>query len=74
VERQSITKTRITNEMQLSFTQIKEYLQYLQQYELVSYDEEKTVFKTTMKGKRYLKLYNEMSELAPRRRTEKINS
>lgn len=60
--------------MQLSFTQIKEYLQYLQQYELVSYDEEKTVFKTTMKGKRYLKLYNEMSELAPRRRTEKINS
>ncbi|HZA69869.1 MAG TPA: winged helix-turn-helix domain-containing protein [Nitrososphaeraceae archaeon] len=74
MERQSITKTRITNEMQLSFTQIKEYLQYLQQYELVSYDEEKTVFKTTMKGKRYLKLYNEMSELAPRRRTEKINS
>jgi predicted transcriptional regulator len=39
-----------------------------QQYELVSYDEEKRVFRATTKGKRFLKLYNEMSELAPRRR------
>lgn len=61
-------------EVQLSFTQIKEYLQYLQQCELVSYDEQNRVFRTTMKGKRFLKLYNEMTELAPRRRIEKIKS
>jgi predicted transcriptional regulator len=63
-----MTKTRLTNEMQLSFTQIKEYLYYLQKYELLTYDEEKRVFRTTSKGKRYLKLYVEMTELAPRRK------
>ena len=66
--RQGMTKTRLTNEMQLSFTQIKEYLYYLQQYGLVRYDEEKRVFRTTSKGKRFLKLYDEMTELAPRRK------
>lgn len=60
--------------MQLSFTQIKGYLQYLQHYELVSYDEQKRVFRTTTKGKRFLKLYDEMTILAPRRRNEKIKS
>lgn len=35
---QGITKTRLMYEVQLSFTQIKEYLQYLQQCELVSYN------------------------------------
>ena len=66
--RQGMTKNRLMNEMQLSFTQIKEYLHYLQQYELVRYDEEKRVFRTTLKGKRFLKLYDEMTELAPRRK------
>ena len=66
--RQGITKTRLTKEMQLSFTQLKEYFYYLQKYELFSYDEEKRVFRTTSKGKRYLKLYDEMTELAPRRK------
>jgi predicted transcriptional regulator len=74
LEKQGITKTGITNEMQLSFTQIKEYLQYLQQYELVSSDGQKRVFRTTTKGKRFLKLFDEMIELAPKRRNEKIKS
>ncbi|MGH9952130.1 MAG: winged helix-turn-helix domain-containing protein [Nitrososphaeraceae archaeon] len=60
---QGITKTRVMYEVQLSFTQIKEYFQYLQQNELVSYDEENRVFRTTTKGKKFLKLYNEMTEL-----------
>jgi predicted transcriptional regulator len=72
LEKQGITKTRLSNEMQLSFTQIKDYLQYLQQYELISYDEERSVFRTTTRGKRFLKLYNEMTELAPRRNNHNI--
>ena len=52
-----MTKTRLTNEMQLSFTQIKEYLYYLQQYELIRYDKEKRVFRTTSNGKRFLMSY-----------------
>lgn len=64
---QGITKTRLMYEVQLSFTQIKEYLQYLQQCELVSYNDENRVFRTTMKGKEFLKIYNELTKLAPRR-------
>lgn len=69
-----ITKTRVMYEVQLSFTQIKEYLQYLQQNELVSYDEENRVFMTTMKGKKFLKLYNEMTELTSGRISEKFKT
>lgn len=61
---QGISKTRVMYEVQISFTQIKEYLQYLQKCELLCYDEENRVFRTTMKGKKFVKLYNEMTELA----------
>jgi predicted transcriptional regulator len=71
---QGITKTRVMYEVQLSFTQIKEYFQYLQQNELVSYDEENRVFRTTMKGKKFLKLYNEMTELISGRISEKFKT
>lgn len=60
---QGITKTRVMYEVQLSFTRVKEYLQYLQQFELVSYDEQNRVFRTTMKEEKLLKLYNEMTDL-----------
>ncbi|MGH9983614.1 MAG: winged helix-turn-helix domain-containing protein [Nitrososphaeraceae archaeon] len=71
---QGTTKTRVMYEVQLSFTQIKEYFQYLQQNELVSYDEENRVFRTTMKGKKFLKLYNEMTELTSGRISEKFKT
>ena len=71
---QGTTKTRVMYEVQLSFTQIKEYFQYLQQNELVSYDEENRVFRTTMKGKKFLKLYNEMTELKSGRIIEKFKT
>ena len=71
---QGITKTRVMYEVQLSFTQIKEYFQYLQQNELVSYDKENRVFRTTTKGKKFLKLYNEMTELTSGRISEKFKT
>ena len=71
---QGITKTRVMYEVQLSFTQIKEYIQYLQQNELVSYDKENRVFRTTTKGKKFLKLYNEMTELTSGRISEKFKT
>ena len=67
LDKKGVTKTRLIKEMQLSFTQIKEYLQYVLQYELISYEERTSVFRTTTKGKRFLKLYNEMKELVPSR-------
>ena len=68
---QGITKTRVMYEVQISFTQIKEYLQYLQQREMVSYDKQNRLFRTTLKGKKFLELYNEISELVSWRRIEK---
>jgi predicted transcriptional regulator len=65
---QGITKTRVMYEVQISFTQIKEYLQYLQHCELVTYDEQNRVYRTTTKGKKFLKLYDEMAELTSGRR------
>jgi predicted transcriptional regulator len=56
LEKQGITKTGITNEMQLSFTQIKEYLQYLQQYELVSYDGQKKSIQNDNERKEILEI------------------
>lgn len=61
--RQGISKTRVMYEVQVSYTQIKEYLQYLQQCELLVFDEENRVFRTTKKGKKFLELYNEMNKL-----------
>jgi predicted transcriptional regulator len=67
LKKQGFTKNRLSNEMQLSFTQIKRYFQYLLQHELISYEDRTGVFRTTAKGKRFLKLYNEIKELAPNR-------
>jgi predicted transcriptional regulator len=71
---QGIAKTRIMYEIQLSYTQIKEYLQYLQQCELLGFDKEKKVFRTIMKDKKFLNLYNEMNQLTSMRRSEKDES
>jgi predicted transcriptional regulator len=58
-------------EVRLSFSQVKGYLKYLQQVELLSYDEESRVFRTTRKGKNFLELYNGMAELISGRKREK---
>lgn len=60
---QGITKTRVMYKVQLSYTQSKEYLQCLHDSELISYDEQDKVFRTTTKGKKFLKIYGEISKL-----------
>jgi predicted transcriptional regulator len=49
--------------VQLSFAQTKEYLLFMQQCELLIYDEENNVFRGTLKGKRFLTLHREIIEL-----------
>ena len=58
-----ISKTRILYEVQLSFTQMKEYLKYLQQCDLLSFDKENRLYRTTDKGKKFLRLHYEMIKL-----------
>jgi predicted transcriptional regulator len=47
----------------LSFTELKEYLQELQQLELIDYNEETRVFNLTDKGARYVRVFDRMKGL-----------
>lgn len=60
---QGISKTRILYEVQLSFAQMKEYLKYLQQCDLLSFDKENRLYRSTDKGKEFLRLHDEMTKL-----------
>jgi isopentenyldiphosphate isomerase len=47
----------------LSFTELKEYLQELQQLELIDYNEETRVFNLTDKGAKYVDVFDRMKGL-----------
>ena len=69
---QGITKTRIIYKVQLSFSQFKEYVPYLQRHELITYDTKRRVYKITVKGMKILELYKRINELVPLRGIEDI--
>jgi predicted transcriptional regulator len=56
-------KTRIMYGAFLSFPQLKEYLRFLQENDLLEYSPEKNLYLTTEKGKRFLKSFREMQEM-----------
>jgi len=55
--------TRIMYNSFISFNQIKEYLTLLDQNGLLEYHEGNRKYKTTKKGNRFLKLYENVDEL-----------
>jgi predicted transcriptional regulator len=59
----SVTKTKIMYKALLSHHQLKEYLTLLTGSDLLSYDLDTETFKTTEKGVRFLKIYNQMDDL-----------
>jgi predicted transcriptional regulator len=63
-----VTKSKIMYQVFLSYQQLKEYLMVLTQNGLLSYDLDIRTFKTTEKGLRFLKAYNQMDGMikAPR--------
>ena len=68
-EKEDATKTKIMNKSLLSYTQLKEYLALLVENDLIEefhkegrYSKhEKTYYKPTDKGKRFLSLYNKIN-------------
>jgi len=58
-------KTQIMYKANLSFAQLNEYLAFLLETDLIKVfsDEEKTIYKTTRKGIRYLQSYKEIRDL-----------
>ena len=57
------TKTRIMYKAFLSYAQLKEYLTVLLQNDLLEYDDEIQLFRTTEKGLRLLQMYNQFDEM-----------
>ena len=57
------TKTKIMYKAFLSYAQLKEYLTVLLQNDLLEYEEEAQLFRTTEKGLRLLQIYNQFDEM-----------
>jgi predicted transcriptional regulator len=57
------TKTRIMYKAFLSYAQLKEYLTVLLQNEVLEYEDETQLFRTTEKGLRLLQMYSQFDEM-----------
>ena len=57
-----VTKTTIMYKAFLSYAQMKEYLTIVTESDLLRYDIDTQTFKTTEKGLRFLKTYNQMGD------------
>jgi predicted transcriptional regulator len=54
------TKTKIMYRSYLSYAQLKEYLTVLEENGLLSYNTSDRLFKTTAKGHKFLKIYDQI--------------
>ena len=61
--RDGATKTRIMYKAYLSYTQLKEYLRFLQENDLIKYEEGSQLYRVTSKGRHFLEAYDEISDL-----------
>jgi len=61
--RDGSTRTKIMYKAYLSYTQLKEYLSILVENGLMEYEEGQLKYKTTEKGLRYMRSYNEIGEM-----------
>lgn len=61
--RSGATKTKIMYRAYLSYSQVVEYLEHLQQNNLLSYEEGTHLYKPTEKGLKFLNLSNDLNEM-----------
>ena len=59
------TKTKLMYRAYLSFNQLREYLAFLVENDLIGYEQAMQTYRTTEKGMRVLHLQNEIDEVAP---------
>jgi predicted transcriptional regulator len=57
------TKTKIMYKAYLSYTQLKEYLLFLEGNELIRYEVGTQVYKITDKGRKFANLYSEIGDM-----------
>lgn len=61
--RAGATKTKIMYQAYLSYGQVGEYLQFLQQNGLIRLDEETMIYRITDKGFKFLNISNELNDM-----------
>ena len=57
------TKTKIVYKAFLNYAQVKEHLTILTESDLLNYDADTQIFKTTKKGLRFLQIYNQLDDM-----------
>lgn len=61
--RSGATKTKIMYKAYLSYTQVKEYLSFMLENELIKYEEGTQLYRVSEKGLHFLQVYGEISDL-----------
>ena len=62
-ETEEVTVTKLMFASMLSYRQLNIHLQILLKHRLLEYDEQKKVYKITMKGLQFIGLYTKMAEI-----------
>ena len=57
------TKTRIMYGAYLSYAQVKEYLSFLMEKDLIRYEEGSAIYKLTQEGVQLLRVYEDISDM-----------
>lgn len=60
---EKISQTKIMYKAYLSFSQLKEYMTFLKENEMVSFDNASQLYYITEKGRQFLTVYDQMSDL-----------
>ena len=61
--RTGVTKTKIMYKAYLSYTQLVEYLKYLEQNDLLTYDTDTQLYRPTKKGSKFLTMSHDLNEM-----------
>ncbi len=57
------TKTRLMYSAYLSYTQVKEYMEFLMEKGLLTYEPGSSLYKLTERGAKFLNAYDQISEM-----------
>lgn len=63
ISRMGTTKTQMMYSVYLSWTQQKKYLAFLQEYDLITFDDNAKLYRTTDKGIKFLDYASEIGRL-----------
>jgi predicted transcriptional regulator len=67
-----IIQIEIMNKALLSYDQLKEYLKVLTENDLLSFNSATRKFKITQKGRRFVQIYNKMTDLLKEEQKQQI--